>query len=56
MFRALPNAWQPGRSVEIAELEGRLILFRCAHLLDVHRIMDKGPWSFNGHILITHEL
>ncbi|CAN0912468.1 hypothetical protein LINGRAHAP2_LOCUS27379 [Linum grandiflorum] len=56
MCRVLSNAWSPGRGVEIDELEGRLYLFRCNHILDVCRIIDEDPWSFDGHLLLTHEL
>ncbi|CAN0904905.1 hypothetical protein LINGRAHAP2_LOCUS23366 [Linum grandiflorum] len=54
MCRVLSNAWQLGRDVEFSE--GRMYLLRCTHLLDVRRIIDEGPWSFNGHLSITHEL
>ncbi|CAN0925715.1 hypothetical protein LINGRAHAP2_LOCUS34911 [Linum grandiflorum] len=56
MCQVLSKAWRPGRGVEINELEGRLLLFRCNHIIDVRRIIDDGPWSFDGHLLLTHEL
>ncbi|CAN0871523.1 hypothetical protein LINGRAHAP2_LOCUS9864 [Linum grandiflorum] len=56
MCCVLSKAWRPGRGVEINELEGGLYLFRCNHSLDVRRIMDDEPWSFDGHLLLTHEL
>ncbi|CAN0921075.1 hypothetical protein LINGRAHAP2_LOCUS32412 [Linum grandiflorum] len=56
MCQVLSKARRPGRGVEINELEGRLFLFRCNHIIDVRRIIDDGPWSFDGHLLLTHEL
>ncbi|CAN0875259.1 hypothetical protein LINGRAHAP2_LOCUS10724 [Linum grandiflorum] len=38
------------------ELESGLYLFRFEHQLDVCKVMGKGPWHFNGAILVTHEL
>ncbi|CAN0884621.1 hypothetical protein LINGRAHAP2_LOCUS14902 [Linum grandiflorum] len=54
--RVLPSVWEPGRGVEVDELEGGLYLFRFEHQLDVRKVMDKGPWHFNGVLLVTHEL
>ncbi|CAN0905196.1 hypothetical protein LINGRAHAP2_LOCUS23531 [Linum grandiflorum] len=46
----------PTLGVEFSELKGYLYLLPCTHLLDVRCIFDEEPWSFNGHMLITHEL
>ncbi|CAN0858952.1 hypothetical protein LINGRAHAP2_LOCUS7523 [Linum grandiflorum] len=56
MCQVLSKVWRPGRGVEINELEGRLFIFRCNHIIDVRRIINDGPWSFDGHLLLTHEL
>ncbi|CAN0926901.1 hypothetical protein LINGRAHAP2_LOCUS35577 [Linum grandiflorum] len=34
---------EPGRGVEVDELEDGLYLFRFEHQLDVRKVMDKGP-------------
>ncbi|CAN0884363.1 hypothetical protein LINGRAHAP2_LOCUS14816, partial [Linum grandiflorum] len=54
--RSLPSVWEPGRGVEVDELEGGLFIFRFEHQLDVRKVMDKGPWHFNGVLLVVHEL
>ncbi|CAN0916101.1 hypothetical protein LINGRAHAP2_LOCUS29529 [Linum grandiflorum] len=51
----LPSVWEPGRGVEVDELEGGLYLFCFEYQLDVHKVMDKGPCHFNGILLVTHE-
>ncbi|CAN0922020.1 hypothetical protein LINGRAHAP2_LOCUS32893 [Linum grandiflorum] len=39
--RSLPSVWEPGRAVEVDELEGGLFLFRFEHQLDVRKVIDK---------------
>ncbi|CAN0840838.1 hypothetical protein LINGRAHAP2_LOCUS2949 [Linum grandiflorum] len=43
--RSLPNVWEPGRGVEVDELEGCLYLFRFEHQLDVHKV-HKLPFGY----------
>ncbi|CAN0862052.1 hypothetical protein LINGRAHAP2_LOCUS8374 [Linum grandiflorum] len=40
---SLPNVLEPGRGVEVDELESSLYLFRFEHQLDVRKVVDKGP-------------
>ncbi|CAN0907184.1 hypothetical protein LINGRAHAP2_LOCUS24665, partial [Linum grandiflorum] len=54
--RSLPNVREPGRGVEVDELEGGLNLFQFEYQLDVRKVVDKGPWHFNGVLLIVREL
>ncbi|CAN0913472.1 hypothetical protein LINGRAHAP2_LOCUS27950 [Linum grandiflorum] len=54
--RSLPSVWEPGRGVEVDELEGSLYLFRFEHQLDVRKVVDNGSWHFNGVLLVVHEL
>ncbi|CAN0856638.1 hypothetical protein LINGRAHAP2_LOCUS6544 [Linum grandiflorum] len=53
--RSLPSVWEPERGVEVDEMEGGLYLFRFEHQLDVRKVVDKGPWHFNGVLLVVHE-
>ncbi|CAN1246892.1 hypothetical protein LINGRAPRIM_LOCUS3293 [Linum grandiflorum] len=50
------SVWEPERGVEVDELEGGLYMFCFKHQIDVRKVMDKGPWHFNGALLMTHEL
>lgn len=34
----------------------QLILFRFYHQVDLIDVMDEGPWTFDNHLLMLHEL
>ncbi|KAG5028080.1 hypothetical protein D0Y65_011191 [Glycine soja] len=42
----------PMKGVSIKEVEQGFFLFRFFHKLDVQRILKRGPWSFDGHLLV----
>ncbi|CAN1824918.1 hypothetical protein LINPERHAP1_LOCUS30951 [Linum perenne] len=56
----MASVWQPGRGVQIQEItsnpEDRLLLFRFFHVKDIKWVVENGPWTFDGHLLVTHEL
>ncbi|KAL8158273.1 hypothetical protein AgCh_002828 [Apium graveolens] len=49
--QTLAALWKPGRGVYIKELETNLYLFQFFHELDVKRVLDGSPWSFNRRAL-----
>ena len=56
MKHKMDSIWRPGRGINIKDLGSRLILFQFYHLIDLRRVMDGGPWSFDNHLLVLHEL
>lgn len=52
MKERMATVWQPGRRVSIKEIEKGIFLFQFFHKLDVQRVMNGSPWSFDGYILI----
>ncbi|XVF67504.1 hypothetical protein PTKIN_Ptkin10aG0126500 [Pterospermum kingtungense] len=48
--------WQPGCGMVVKDLRSKLILFRFYHPVDVKKVLDGGPWSFDNHLLLLHEL
>lgn len=42
----------PMKGVSIKEVAQGFFLFRFFHKLDVQRILKRGPWSFDGHLLV----
>lgn len=54
--QTLAAIWKPGRGVYIKELETNLYLFQFYHEVDVKRIMEGCPWSFNRRALIMKRL
>lgn len=52
MKERMAGVWRPGQRVTIKEVEGGRFLFQFYHKVDVQGILKKGPWSFDGHMLI----
>ncbi|CAN1240714.1 hypothetical protein LINGRAPRIM_LOCUS2827 [Linum grandiflorum] len=42
--------------MSVRALEGRRLLFRIYHKLDLRWVVDYGPWTHNGCLLHLHEL
>lgn len=52
MQQTLASLWRPGRGVYMKELEPNLYLFQFYHELDVKRVLEGSPWSFNRRALV----
>lgn len=52
MQQTLAALWKPGRGVYMKELDTNLYLFQFYHELDVKRILEGSPWSFNRRALV----
>ncbi|KAK5835439.1 hypothetical protein PVK06_011128 [Gossypium arboreum] len=52
----MANLWHPLRGVQITDLGGRRYLFKFFHQVDVDRVVNGCPWTFNNHLLIIHSL
>lgn len=50
--QTLAALWKPGRGVFIKELDINLYHFQFFHELDVKRVMEGSPWSFNRRTLV----
>ncbi|KAL8094551.1 hypothetical protein AgCh_036179 [Apium graveolens] len=48
--------WRPGKGVYMKELDTNLYLFQFYHEVDVKRVMEGYPWSFNRRALIMARL
>lgn len=56
MRNRMASIWRPGRGVNITEMGSRVCLFQFFHGMDVKRIMDSGPWSFDNHLVLLRHL
>lgn len=56
MQQTLAAFWKPGMGVYIKELEANHFLFQFYHEVDVKRVMDGCPWSFNRRALVMSRL
>jgi len=52
MMEKIETFWSPVRGVNIQEIEPNLYTFQFFHHLDLQRILKKGPWCFDNHLLI----
>lgn len=59
-FNAIQNTlaslWKPGKGMFVKELEPNLYLFQFYHELDINRVIDGSPWTFNRAQLIFERL
>ena len=56
MKNIMASLWRPGRGVCIKDLLPTLFLFQFFHEIDIKRVIDSGPWTFDQHILIIQRL
>ncbi|KAM6558692.1 hypothetical protein CsatA_027931 [Cannabis sativa] len=55
-FQAMQNKiatlWQPGRGLYVKELEPNLFLFQFYHEVDIERVIEGSPWTFDRAPLV----
>ena len=52
----MAGVWRLGRRVTITELKPMVYLFKFFHMVDLQRVLEMGPWSFDGHPFVLHHL
>ncbi|KAM7462720.1 hypothetical protein LguiA_030841 [Lonicera macranthoides] len=52
----MSRVWRPVRGVWIKELSPNLFLFQFGHEVDMNRVINDGPWSFDQHLLVLRRL
>lgn len=52
MQQILAALWRPGKSVYIKKVDTNLYLFQFYHKIDIKRVCDGSPWSFNRKALV----
>ncbi|KAJ8453215.1 LOW QUALITY PROTEIN: hypothetical protein Cgig2_008099 [Carnegiea gigantea] len=52
----LKNVWKPSKGVIIRELDKNLFVFQFFSAADKAYVLNKGPWAFDGNILLLREL
>ncbi|MBA0755253.1 hypothetical protein Gogos_005642 [Gossypium gossypioides] len=56
MRNTMANIWHPLRGVVISDLGEKRFLFRFYHELDIRRVENGAPWTFNSHLFVFHRL
>lgn len=56
MSDMLASIWRPGKGVMISDVTPNLFLFKFYHEVDVKRVLEDGPWSFENNMLVLKRL
>ena len=56
MKNTMASLWRPGKGVCIKDLSPTLVLFQFFHEIDINRVLESGPWTFDQHILLVNRL
>lgn len=56
MQHTMAALWKPGKGVYIKELDAKMYLFQFYHELDVRRVIEGSPWSFNRRALVISRM
>lgn len=56
MKHRLASIWRPGKGVSIHDIGSQRFVFQFFHVVDMRRVLEGGPWTFDNHFLILHQL
>lgn len=56
MQNILASIWRPNEGVEIHDLGGQRYSFVFFHVLDLQKVLDEGPWTFEQSLLLYQKL
>ncbi|KAK1376452.1 hypothetical protein POM88_032645 [Heracleum sosnowskyi] len=56
MKNVLASSWRPKEGMEIHDLGGHRYSFVFYHILDMQKVLDGGPWTFEQSLLVYHKL
>lgn len=52
MNERLAEVWRSVRGVTIKEVSPGLFIFQFFHKLDLEKVLKRGPWTFDNHLLV----
>ncbi|CAI9757017.1 unnamed protein product [Fraxinus pennsylvanica] len=56
MRNTMAAIWRPKKGICIKDIGAGLYIFQFFHALDMDRVLQDGPWTFNQHLLILKHL
>ncbi|XP_055959759.1 uncharacterized protein LOC130014835 [Mercurialis annua] len=56
MRQMMAFVWKPVRGVKVSEIKPNLFLFQFFHELDLARVVNEGPWTFEHHLFLCQEV
>ncbi|CAI9787318.1 unnamed protein product [Fraxinus pennsylvanica] len=52
----MESIWHPKKGVCIKEMGAGIYVFQFYHPIDMSRVLENGPWTFNNHLLLLKHL
>ncbi|WOG99650.1 hypothetical protein DCAR_0519004 [Daucus carota subsp. sativus] len=56
MQNVMASLWRPKEGMEVNDIGGMRYSFTFFHKMDIQKVIDGGPWSFEQATLLTHQL
>lgn len=56
MQNVLASLWRPKEGMEVHDIGGYIYSFVFYHVLDLRKVMEGGPWSFEQNMLVYHQI
>lgn len=56
MQNVLASIWRPKEGMEVHDLGGQRYSFVFYHVLDLQKVIEGGPWTFEQNLLLHHKL
>lgn len=56
MQNVIASLWRPREGMEIHDIGGQRYSFVFYHSLDMQKVLEGGPWTFEQNLLVTHQL
>lgn len=56
MQNVMAGLWRPKEGMEVYEMGGLRYSFVFFHKLDIHKVIDGGPWTFEQAMLVYHQV
>lgn len=56
MRNTMASVWRPKEGMEIHDLGDRRYSFVFYHVMDLQKVLDGGPWSFEQALLVLNRL
>lgn len=56
MQNMMASLWRPKEGMEVHDMGGFRYSFVFYHVLDMQKVLEGGPWSFEQSMLVCHQL
>lgn len=56
MKSKLADIWRPVHGINIKDMKPGIFLFQFYHVDDMQWVMNGGPWSFDGAMLVVNTM